>query len=126
MLEAFASPRKVLAPDEAGRKLLCTSSAACNIKASMASENGDYESAARWAAAPWKIGVLAGLLLGFDAFVGDVDSCFRRRQEVACSAHLPCGRHGVRREMCFSADTVRHPSFCACSKMLYISLLAHC
>ena len=75
MLEAFASPRKVLAPDEAGRKLLCTSSAACNIKASMASENGDYESAARWAAAPWKIGVLAGLLLGFDAFVGDVDSC---------------------------------------------------
>ena len=56
------------------------------------SEEGDYDCAARWGAGPWKVGVLAGLLFGFDVFVGQIDPA-----TVAASPRLSLQREHIRR-----------------------------
>ena len=56
------------------------------------SEEGDYDCAARWGAGPWKVGVLAGLLFGFDVFVGRIDPA-----TVAASPRLSLQREHIRR-----------------------------
>ena len=91
-LTAFAAPHKVLEPDAAAKKLLQATCTLCNIKASLAPEEGDYDCAARWGAGPWKVGVLAGLLFGFDVFVGQIDPA-----TVAASPRLSLQREHIRR-----------------------------
>ena len=88
----FRRPHKVLEPDAAAKKLLQATCTLCNIKASLASEEGDYDCAARWGAGPWKVGVLAGLLFGFDVFVGQIDPA-----TVAASPRLSLQREHIRR-----------------------------
>ena len=56
------------------------------------SEEGDYDCAARWGAGPWKVGVLAGLLFGFDVFVGQIAPA-----TVAASPRLSLQREHIRR-----------------------------
>ena len=88
----FRRPPHSLGAGRAAKKLLQATCTLCNIKASLASEEGDYDCAARWGAGPWKVGVLAGLLFGFDVFVGQIDPA-----TVAASPRLSLQREHIRR-----------------------------
>ena len=70
VFKVFAVPHVRLQPTEGAQQLMKAVETTCNIKAGVAAQTGDYMAAARWGAGPWKVGVLAGLLLAFDVFVG--------------------------------------------------------
>ncbi|CAK0904465.1 unnamed protein product, partial [Prorocentrum cordatum] len=55
---------------EAAAKLMRSVSTFASVKASLAVEEGDNVTSARWGIAPWKASVLTGLLFAVDAFVG--------------------------------------------------------
>ena len=65
-----AKPNRRLVRHSSAAEKFNSLQALYNIKAAMAADSGDDADAALWSLAPWKLGVMTGLLVAFDRFFG--------------------------------------------------------
>jgi len=69
VLDFFKKPHATIALNDEARKLMRAVQTLSEIKAKAAADASDANGAARWGAVPWKVGVIAGLLVAFDSLV---------------------------------------------------------
>ena len=71
VIERFKRPNRKLLRDEGAKQKLTSVTTLYNVKAAMASDRGNDADAATWGISPWKMGVIAGLLVPLDVFLGN-------------------------------------------------------
>ena len=70
VLLRFKQPNRRLVRDADATRAFTSLATLYNVKAAMAADMGNDADAALWGIAPWKLGVMVGLLVSFDVFVG--------------------------------------------------------
>lgn len=71
VLKRFAKANRKMQRSEGTKKALLGLQTMYNVKAAMAADAGDDMEAALWGISPWKLGVIVGLLVPLDVFVGN-------------------------------------------------------
>lgn len=71
VIRRFLKPNRRLQRDAEAAALVKSVSTLYNVKAALAADGGNDAEAALWGTAPWKLGVLAGLQVPFDVFLGN-------------------------------------------------------
>ena len=70
-IQRFAKPGRKLVRSETAKSELTGMQTYYNVKGALAADEGNDTEAAMWGICPWKLGVLTGLHVPFDVFVGN-------------------------------------------------------